>query len=167
MNATETMEATATDVETIMGTATVADDAETATVPTRTTTTPTRVRRTTENVSAAFTITDYASPGDRPSDETATARFEPDRSRIVVTGAIFVETCGDPTLTSIRNESETIVVVVGMGRHGPSNGTTTLGCEAEAGTIDYEVTIAVDGDLPAKVEVVHRQGDDETFMLTR
>ena len=53
-----------------------------------------------------------------------------------------------------------------MDRPGPSNG-TTLGCEAEVGTIDYEVTIAVDGDLPAKVEVVHRQRDDETFILTR
>ena len=149
------------------GTATVADNAETATVPTGTTTTLTPVRRTAGNVSAAFTITDYAGPGDVPSDETATARFEPDRSRIVVTGTVFVDTCGRLTLLSVREGNEAVKIVVGTDEYGPSNATTTIGCEREAGAVSYEVTIAIEGDLPKRVEVVHQEGDEETFTITR
>jgi len=164
--ATTTDTGTATDVET-MRTVTVADNAETATVPTGTTTTLTPVRRTAGNVSAAFTITDYAGPGDVPSDETATARFEPDRSRIVVTGTVFVDTCGRLTLLSVREGNEAVKIVVGTDEYGPSNATTTIGCEREAGAVSYEVTIAIEGDLPKRVEVVHREGDEETFTITR
>ena len=164
--ATTTDTGTATDVET-MRTVTVADNAETATVPTGTTTTLTPVRRTAGNVSAAFTITDYAGPGSDPSDETATARFEPDRSRIVVTGTVFVDTCGRLTLLSVREGNEAVKIVVGTDEYGPSNATTTIGCEREAGAVSYEVTIAIEGDLPKRVEVVHREGDEETFTITR
>ena len=164
--ATTTDTGTATDVET-MRTVTVADNAETATVPTGTTTTLTPVRRTAGNVSAAFTITDYAGPGDVPSDETATARFEPDRSRIVVTGTVFVDTCGRLTLLSVREGNEAVKIVVGTDEYGPSNATTTIGCEREAGAVSYEVTIAIEGDLPKRVEVVHQEGDEETFTITR
>jgi hypothetical protein len=164
--ATTTDTGTATDVET-MRTVTVADNAETATVPTGTTTTLTPVRRTAGNVSAAFTITDYAGPGDVPSDETATARFEPDRSRIVVTGTVFVDTCGRLTLLSVREGNEAVKIVVGTDEYGPSNATTTIGCEREAGAVSYEVTIAIEGDLPKRVEVVHQEGDEETFTIAR
>ena len=164
--ATTTDTGTATDVET-MRTVTVADNAETATVPTGTTTTLTPVRRTAGNVSAAFTITDYAGPGDVPSDETATARFEPDRSRIVVAGTVFVDTCGRLTLLSVREGNEAVKIVVGTDEYGPSNATTTIGCEREAGAVSYEVTIAIEGDLPKRVEVVHQEGDEETFTITR
>jgi hypothetical protein len=165
--ATTTDTGTATDVETAMGTAMIADDTKTATVPTGTTTTLTPVRRTAGNVSAAFTITDYAGPGDVPSDETATARFEPDRSRIVVTGTVFVDTCGRLTLLSVREGNEAVKIVVGTDEYGPSNATTTIGCEREAGAVSYEVTIAIEGDLPKRVEVVHQEGDEETFTIAR
>ena len=155
------------DIETTTGTATVASDAETATVPTKTATTLTAVRRTAGDVSAAFTITDYAGPGDVPSDETATARFEPDRSRIVVTGTVFVDTCGRLTLLSVREGNEAVKIVVGTDEYGPSNATTTIGCEREAGAVSYEVTIAIEGDLPKRVEVVHQAGDEETFTIAR
>ena len=164
--ATTTDTGTATDVET-MRTVTVADNAETATVPTGTTTTLTPVRRTAGNVSAAFTITGYPGPGSDPSNETATARFEPDRSRIVVTGTVFVDTCGRLTLLSVREGNEAVKIVVGTDEYGPSNATTTIGCEREAGAVSYEVTIAIEGDLPKRVEVVHREGDEETFTITR
>lgn len=160
--ATET--ATATDVETTLGTATVDDDGpETATVPTKATTTLTPVRKTAGNVSAAFTITDYVRI--TRSNETVSASFDPDRNRIVVEGTTRIDGCGRLTLRSIRNEDETIVLVVGSDEYGTPTETRTVVCEPAMS--EYEITITVDSGLPETIEVVHRQGDDETFTITR
>ena len=160
---TTTDTGTATDVETTMGTATVADDsAETATVPTRTTTTPTPVRKTARDVSAAFTITDYVRP--TRFEETANASFDPDRSRIVVEGRTRIYDCGRLTLRSVRNDGKTIVLVVGSDTYSATTETRTVVCETAM--TEYEITITVDGNLPEKIRVVHRTETGETFTIT-
>ena len=156
------------DAEPTIQTATVADNgSETATAPTKTTTTLTPMRKTAENVSTVFTITDYPGPGDDPSDEAATARFDLDRNRVVVIGTVFVDTCGRLRLLSVRSGNEALKIAIGTAEYGPSKGTATIGCEREAGTVSYEVTVAVEGDLPGRVEVVHQEGDEETFVITQ
>lgn len=116
---------------------------------------PTPLTRTAEGVRATFRVLD----SHKPTDDTVRATFE--ASRVVVTGTMDPKNCRRPTLSTLGLDGGVLrLVVAGEPRYPDQN------VECGNASYDYRCVVAVDGEMPARLDVVHDYHGDDARTFT-
>ena len=124
--------------------------------------TRTAIRRTSDDVTATFRVTD----GGAPSEDDAGIRFS-SRYTAIITGTVPLWTCGDPTLQSISFDVPQGVLEASIGISFDTDVTPTAECGA--GRIDYRLlATAAEGQIETvRVTHLHPDREDEAFQFER